>query len=134
MGADASTYIQSDKTLIDSRTGIANSLIPTRIINNSLSTRTERRNLLRDTLGNVNNTFQVVITERVLSSLTDTEAQDISTKIRADILAATGTLIHIEINAIPGDDPTFNFKTLDAWKTLLPNDVIVDTGGGRILI
>ena len=78
--------------------------------------------------------FDVCITERVLMSLTDDEAVTLSAEIRnKDVVKVGGTVVHIETPIMDGQDPTMNFKSLADWKILLPDDIVIRSGGGAFL-
>ncbi len=128
-GQDTSLWIQQELTTIDSRTDLPNSLVDGRISFGFLNSDAGRRRIRKDTIGpQPSRRFDVVITERVLSSLTDAEAQQMSTDIRADLLSGTGELIHIEHGPGPRDDTTgWNWQTIDAWKLVLPADTFVES-------
>ncbi len=137
-GNDPSLYIQGAKDEIDPADNTKRSLVSARVHDAKFPTPGEIRRFLRDS-GHRNGPggetpFDVCITERVLTSLTDAEAVTLSAEIRnKDVVKAGGTVVHIESAASDSDDPTMNFKPLAEWKTLLPNDSIVRSGGSVFL-
>jgi hypothetical protein len=130
-GSDPSTYIQAEKANTDSR-GKVNSTDPTRV--RSEDPVNERANLLKNTIGQ-NARWNVIVTERLLSSLTDTEIITYAALLRAtNFLETGGRIVHIETPTPRRNvDSTMNWKTLAEWKTLLPLDSIVRSGGAEIL-
>ncbi len=117
-GADNSVYIQGAKDETDPSDGVKRSLVASRVRNENLVTPGDVKRFLRHT-GHRNGQggeepFDVVITERVLSSLEDAEAQFVSFQIRSlNIVKPTGQVLHIEVSAEAGTgDPSFNFHTL----------------------
>lgn len=74
-------------------------------------------------------TCDVAISESLLHFFTNNEAQVITT--RMGLLAPT--VVHYLITTRPGMDTTFNSKTLEQWKSLLPTAIIIEAGTGRKL-
>ena len=99
-----------------------------------MSQPANRGQLLRDTVG-PGNRFDVIVTERVLSSLTDAEAVSFRSDWDEMIADITGQIIHIEHSQEPGPgmDPDMNWKTLEQWAALLPNDTMVRSDGSKFL-
>lgn len=133
-GTDPSLYIQADKDTIDPADGVKRSLDPTRIHDADVSKPNNSGQLILATVG-AGNRFDVIISERVLTSLTDAEAVSFRNdldEMRAD---PSGVIIHIELPGVPGpgNDPLMNWKTLADWKTLLPLDTMVRSGGSEFL-
>jgi len=146
-GNDTSAYIQSDKTATDSKDNTKRSLVPDKIDNASFTNNNEVVQFLLNS-GHRNGPageepFDVCVTERVLSSLTDAECVQLSADTRTFEVVKTiaggngveGLVMHIEHSTVPGpgNDPLMNWKTLADWKTLLPNDTMVSSGGGEFL-
>ncbi|KKM80515.1 hypothetical protein LCGC14_1339070 [marine sediment metagenome] len=138
-GVDPSLYIQGAKEEVDPADNTKRSLVAVKIHDAKLPTPGEVKRFLRDS-GHRNGPggeipFDVCITERVLSSLTDAEAVTLSAEIRSrDVIKAGGVVAHIESPFSSGkQDSTMNWKSLTEWKALLPNDVIVRTGGEEFL-
>ena len=138
-GADNGVYIQGAKDEIDPSDGIARSLVPEHVRDENMVVPGDVSRFLRDS-GHRNGPgdeepFDVVITERVLSSLEDSEAVFLSNQIRTmNVIKSEGQVIHIENSQLPGvGDPPMNWKTLDQWKALLPNDIMVRSGGRKFL-
>lgn len=133
-GTDTSIYIQADKDTVDPADGVKRSLDPTRIHDADVSKPNNRGQLILDTVG-AGNRFDVIVSERVLTSLTDAEAVSFRNdldEMRAD---PNGVIIHIETPVSDGQqDPAMNWKSLADWKTLLPLDTIVRTGGREFLL
>lgn len=133
-GLEPSLYIQSDKDKIDSADGLLRSKDPGRVRDEDVSRPANRGQLLRNTVG-PGNRFDVIVSERVLTSLTDAEAVSFRNdldEMRAD---PSGVIVHIEASGVPGPgrDPAMNWKTLADWKTLLPLDTMVRSGGRDFL-
>lgn len=76
-----------------------------------------------------NERIEWVVSEAVLSSLTDVEALDASNDL--DIIG--NNTAHFVHKLKPGGDPTFNWHTLEEWKLLLPSDTFVQAGTYRVL-
>lgn len=133
-GTDPSIYIQVDKDTVDPADGVKRSLDPTRIHDADVSKPNNRGQLILATVG-AGNRFDVIVSERVLSSLTDAEVVSFRNdldEMRAD---PDGVIIHIEDSEVPGpgNDPAMNWKPLANWKTLLPLDIMVRSGGSEFL-
>lgn len=77
-----------------------------------------------------NERIEWVVSEAVLSSLTDAEA--IAGSNDLDIIG--NNTAHFVHRLKPGGDPTFNWKTLEEWKLLLPSDTFVQAGTYRVLL
>lgn len=90
------------------------------------TTNTSRKNI-KSALGLGNgDTIDWAITEGVLSSLSDLEAQALSED--AHLYAANiAHFVHTP-SAIGVNKPGFSWKTLAEWKVLIPADIFVDIG------
>jgi SAM-dependent methyltransferase len=135
-GADPSTYIQTTKDLTDPNDGKKFAMLASKIQNTNMAVRAQVNALLRTADHDKDGGFDVVISERMLSSLSDQEAVDYSAKIRTwDIVKSTGTVLHIEhdLNPDSGRDPEMNWHKIADWKVLLPNDLIARSGGGEVI-
>ncbi len=137
-GVDPSLYIQGAKDETDPADNTKRSLVAARVHNANVPTPGEINRFLRDA-GHRNGPagetpFDVCVTERVLTSLTDAEAMWLSAEIRnKDVVKAGGRVVHIESPLHQGSHPGYNWKSLAGWKALLPNDVIVGTGARKVL-
>lgn len=133
-GVDSSQYIQTMKNEIDPADNIKCSLVADRIHSANFATRREIKRFLLDSRHEVN-PFDVCVTERVLTSLTEAESVSLSSNIRTqNVIKARGQFIHIESPINKGmQNIDMNWKTLVAWKDLLPNDIIVSSGGREVL-
>ncbi len=85
------------------------------------------RNRIRSVLGDID----VAISEAVLSTLTDVEAVEVSS--RAHAINNTLDVIHYVVTLRDGRDPGYNWKTLEDWKLLIPADTFVEAGTFRVL-
>lgn len=134
-GIDTSLYIQGNKAQTDPEDGRSRSEVPTRVHDTDIENGGNRAQLINATVG-AGNRFDVIVTERVLTSLTDGEAQTFSTRLNASLLSNTPTspLIHIDSPPMPGSQQAgYNWHTLAEWKAILPGDVIVESGGGEFV-
>lgn len=94
------------------------------VLNEDLAT-TQSRRRLRDFFG----TLDWIITEGVVESLTDAEAQTLSTRARQ----VTNAQIAHRIT-VPATAGTYNPKTtLAEWKAVLPNDICVGIPTWQVL-
>lgn len=86
------------------------------------------RNAIRAAAGG---NLQIVVTESVLESLTDAEAQTLS----ADIQSMQGPqdTYHLVYTPSVSDDPGYNFQSLAAWKLLIPGDTFIDAQTFEVL-
>jgi hypothetical protein len=76
---------------------------------------------------------QIVVTEDVTTSLTDQECLDLSVACHA--FPGQETVIHAVSTLQPdgSQNPVFNWKTLAAWKALIPGDTWIDVRTGEVL-
>lgn len=98
-----------------------------RILNENLLTRGSRRRV-RTAVGAINCD---VVTENVLESLADAEAQEFS----AALHGLTGGLVAHYVTPLLSDhlqDEGYNWKLLEDWKALIPTDTWVEAGTFRI--
>ncbi len=70
------------------------------------------------------------LSESVLESLTDAEAQDISAKVHS---WTNAIIAHFVVTLGGQQDPGYNWKTLEDWKALLPADTFIEAGSFRVL-
>lgn len=153
VGTDTSPYIQNNKSTTEttelrqeiSRTGLdpdaargatllaryldggTRTALATRILNETLSTNQSRQNVRGALGGNPD----WVISEEVISTLTDAEATTLSNNMRG--MPGNVSVAHLTTTTRDGQDPAYNWKTLEQWKTLLPNDTFIETGTYRVL-
>ncbi len=76
-----------------------------------------------------------MITEEVITCLDDTEATQLSTflnNISNQVVHYT-TEIDPDKLASGNQDPNYNWKTLEDWKLLLPNDLIMSSADYRVV-
>lgn len=138
-GVDSSLYIQTSKDEIDLADDTKRSLVAPRIHDAKFPAVDEVNRFLLDSshrnglAGEV--PYDVFVTERTLTSLDDAEAVALSSDVRSlDVIKAKGEVVHIETPTSRfRQDPTMNWQTLAEWKTLLPDDIIVRSGGGQFL-
>lgn len=134
-GVDTSAYIQAEKDNTDSRNGLKHSADGTRVRNDNMGVRAQRNRLLRDTVGQ-NEFYDVVLTEFVISSWTDAEAQSNLAFVRDDIVNPVGgMMLHAENDSEPpvGGLDGFNVHTLENWKLLLPLDSFTNQPATRFI-
>ena len=116
---DSSTWIQLDKDGVGKHSTIDGVVVP---INSDDVTKPAGRAQIK---GRMSGNFDMV-TESVLESLTDQECIDLSADIKK--INTVDRVIHIVFTQKPNGvhDPTYNWKTVDDWKLLLPNDFFLD--------
>lgn len=149
IGTDTSTYIQSTKTSQESADideaiiaaglnpnaaeganvkarllsrGNSKSNVPTKVLNENGQSNASR-NRIRNALGGGN--LDWGITDSVLESLTDAECLQLST---AGHNFCTN-VAHLVVTTRPGNQPGYNWKTLEEWKVLIPADTFIEVGG-----
>lgn len=98
------------------------SLVPTKVLNEDAASNASR-NRIRNALGGGNFTWG--ITDSVLESLTDAEAQTLSS--RGHQIA--NNVAHLVVTTRPGNHIGYNWKTLEQWKALIPADTFIQIGG-----
>lgn len=94
------------------------------VLNEDCNTQ-QSRNRVRQALGLSGNTQpDWLVSENVLDSLTDAEAQTDSARLKAWV----PNLLHlVTCRHLPGtQDPDHNWHTLEEWAVLLPGDVLID--------
>lgn len=156
VGIDISTHIQAEKDAteeaeldgiltaagLDPASGIG-AQMKGRVFDGGPRTRSSRgvlnanasinsnRVTIRQALGlSGNQRPDILLSESVLENFTDQEAVDHTAAIR-DWGPA---LVHFVVTTRPGQTPgEFNWKTLQAWKTLLPLDTFIEAGTYQIL-
>lgn len=87
------------------------------------------RNKIKNILGDI----EVGISEEVITTLSDAEVLNISdwiSRINNNIIK-----IHLTTELLPDNnqDPAYNWKTIDDWKLLLPNDTFVSLNTWRVV-
>lgn len=88
------------------------------------------RSRIKQALGlSGNDQIEWVVSEAVLESLDDAEAVDGSTRLHI----IGDNIAHFIHPLRQGNHPGFNWKTLEDWKTLLPNDTFIEAGTYRVL-
>lgn len=95
------------------------------VLNQSGST-TSSRNAIKTALGG--GMLDKVLTEDILNGWSDSDCQSISNYLHQ----LAPTVQHL-ITTINNQTVTGNWKTLEQWKTLLPNDTFIETGTYRVL-
>lgn len=99
-----------------------------RVMNEDLLTL-ESRNRVAGIFGNI----QVAITEELITTLDDTEVVNLSFNIRevTDVVS----VIHMTTELLPRtiQDSRYNWKTIQQWKILLPDDIFVSLNTWQIL-
>ena len=155
VGIDVSSYIQSVKSTTEeididaaiTATGLnpANgegATIKSRLFDGGVRTRASRgvlnqtgstqqsRNAVRSALGLSGNTQpDVLLTESVIESLTDAEFINDSTRLKAWV----PLLVHYVVTLRDGNQPGYNWKTLEQWSALAPLDIFIEAGSYRRL-
>ncbi len=130
-GVDPSLYIQGNKAQMDPEDGRSRSEVAGRVHATNIENGGQRAQLIKDTVG-PGNRFDVIVTERVLTSLSDMEANTFANRLRGSLLSNTpvSPLIHIDSPPKPGSQrPDFNWHTMAEWKAMMPGDIIVESGG-----
>ena len=128
---ETSLYILSVLTDINSRDGIPHSLLSGRVLSQDLLRNAGRSQFRNQTIG-PQSRYDVIVTERVLTSLTDQEAIDLSAALHeSTLLASGGTVLHIDtpLRDPETQDQDFNWKPMSEWAALLPTDWICSSGG-----
>ena len=69
------------------------------------------------------------LSESVLESLTDVEAQEVSSIAHQ----YCENVAHYVVTLREGNQPGYNWKSLKEWKTLLPTDTFIEAGTFRVL-
>ncbi|NIT14585.1 MAG: hypothetical protein GTN99_10195 [Candidatus Dadabacteria bacterium] len=99
-------------------------------------TNNNGRNQVKQALGITgNNKASYMITEEIITCLDDTEATQLSTflnNISNQVVHYT-TEIDPDKLASGNQDPNYNWKTLEDWKLLLPNDLIMSSADYRVV-
>lgn len=130
-GTDTSVYIQGAKTEIDPVDGIARALLPDRILDETLLNNGSRRRVITSTIGG-GNQFDVVIVERVVTSLTDAESISFTNAARQIARQAAEVIVVETAFQDSGQNPGYNWHTLEEWRAILPAEwKIVQSGGGK---
>ncbi len=122
---DTSTVIQNGKA--------ANADVE---ILNADVTNNNGRNQVKQALGITgNNKASYMITEEIITCLDDTEAGQLSSFLNnlADQVVHYTTEINPAKLASGNQDPNYNWKTLEDWKILLPDDLIMSSTTFRIV-
>lgn len=132
VGTDTSQYIQIAKSIpednelallagaefvskVSAREGLPRTLVPEKILNENIGNNASR-NRVRTAVGGTPN---FTISEGVLESLTNAEAQTLSSNMRT----LGGTVVHRV--TYPTSISGYNTNTPEQWKTLLTPDLIV---------
>lgn len=145
-GADTSDYIDAAKATVDPDDGEPFSKVPGRIHKRNMVTPGDVNRFLRDTAhrngpgGEA--PYDWVFLERVASSLDDTEVPFLDGQIRTlDVVkydgngwaADPGTVVWIESQLEDsGQDPAMTWRALADLQLLVPDSVVVRSGGHAI--
>ena|SRR5215471_9124042 len=81
-----------------------------------------------------NQRFALLLTEDMLTCLSDAEIQTALPLLRGSCSANLGHMVLPLERAGTGNDPRVNWKTISAWKTILsPPDQVIDSTNGAVL-
>jgi len=121
VNVDMSTWIHANKA--------ANATLP--ILNEDVTTNAGRRNI-KTQLGSATQTIDWAVAYEIVADLTDTECATFRTAARA---LATKVVHWVTpyISGPPAQDSRLNLKTMQAWKTMMTPDYIVERGTANIL-
>lgn len=119
-------------TRVNDRAGLPRSAKAADVLNEDLSTAASRTRL-RNALTAKGGSSWDLITENVLTVLSDAECQTLSS--RAHQLANVNRVIHLVSTTVAGvgQSASYNWKTVGQWKALLPADTIVSLYTREIL-
>lgn len=152
VGIDTSSYVQSRKTqpeddevrasiiragldpassrgaelLARHSDGLPRSRVASDLANENLTTGASRARV-RQIMGS--QSFEV-LTESVLESFTDAEAQQVSAFAHS---ATSGRVSHYIFPRAEGNFLPLNWKILEEWKALIPADSFIEAGTWRVL-
>ena len=79
----------------------------------------------------VNGNPQIIVSESVMESLTDTEAIQLDADMNA--FAGQQKVAHMVYPLAENQDPDYNWKSLADWKLLIPGAVWIDARTGEVL-
>ena len=125
-GVEPSRWIQSAKNEVDVN-GLERSLVPDALHTHDLSVASQRDDCREHTIG-LRSMFDVVVTERILTSLTDDEVTALCSDL-ATMLSDSGQLVHIESMRSGIQDKSMIWRSRKELETLCAGDVIVGSGG-----
>jgi len=97
------------------------------VLNESLKNNGSRARVKNQLGGNPD----VILTEEVITCLEDSETINLS----QDLHFLCDTIIHLTTELLPNNlqDLSYNWKTLDDWKQLLPNDTLLSLNTWRVI-
>jgi hypothetical protein len=93
------------------------------VLNEDLSSNASRTRLRNALIAKGGSSGWIVITENVLTVLTDAECTTLASRARS--LTGISRLVHLVSTTNPGNIAGYNWKTAAQWKALLPLDTIV---------
>ena len=100
---------------------------------NENASNNQSKSRIRQALGLSGNTQpDILLTESVLTSLTDAEVLQLSLRLRSWVF----NVVHIVDTHDPNGNQNsedYNWKTLEQWKLLLLNDFMIDAATYRVL-
>ncbi len=105
------------------RPGVARSPKAADVLNEDLSSNQSRTRLRNALIAKGGSSGWIVITENVLTVLSDAECTTLATRARS--LNGIGRLIHLVSTTSEGNIAGYNWHEASAWKALLPQDTIV---------
>jgi hypothetical protein len=127
-GFDASPYAITRAKQIQS------AVIGARIFQRDATLSTDVTQSRRDAGLTGNQRFALLLTEDMLTCLTDAEIQTALPLLRGSCSANLGHMLTVLERAGTGNDPRINWKATAAWKSLLsPPDQIISSVDGTVL-
>jgi hypothetical protein len=105
------------------RPGLPRSIMVSDILNEDLSNNPSRTRVRNAILAKGGSSWDV-ITENVLTVLSDSECTTLASRARS--IPGISRLIHLVSTTRNGNIPGYNWKSVSEWKTLLPLDIIVN--------
>lgn len=90
------------------------------IYEEDLLTQNSRRRILRL----LNNRIDIVLTEYVMSTLTDDEAINLSKNLHD--ISNSSRIVHLDVNFTNSKNVNYNYKYLRDWSRLIPGDIWID--------
>lgn len=126
LGTETSPWIQAAKHETNPHDDLPWSRYPELILPVDVALASERA-MLREAEGR----FDIIVTEQVISCLTETEFASLSQGLRADLLSPGGQLLHVDTPRLEGvaQDPDYLWLSPSEWKALAPQDDFFFTTG-----
>ncbi len=120
-GCDASDWCVSQ----------AATVAPNRVLKADITNRAQLASTLTFAGLRTNGRFTAIVTEDVLTCLTDAEIGAALTELRrvSQVLFHMVTAVELEAER----DPRFNWKALQEWKTLISNELVMGIETGSVI-